>query len=46
MALETAFIQEKLAQQFGNNVLNFEMKRERIVIAVDRVNAKEMNFVK
>ena len=28
MALETAFIQEKLAQQFGNNVLNFEMKRD------------------
>lgn len=27
MALETAFIQEKLAQQFGNNVLNFEMKK-------------------
>ena len=28
MALETAFIKEKLAQQFGNNVLNFEMKRD------------------
>lgn len=28
MALETNFIQEKLAQQFGNNVLNFEMKRD------------------
>lgn len=28
MALETAFIQEKLSQQFGNNVLNFEMKRD------------------
>jgi len=28
MALETAFIQEKLAQEFGNNVLNFEMKRD------------------
>lgn len=28
MALETAFIQEKLTQEFGNNVLNFEMKRD------------------
>jgi NADH-quinone oxidoreductase subunit C len=28
MALETAFIHEKLAQEFGNNVLNFEMKRD------------------
>lgn len=28
MALETVFIQEKLSQQFGNNVLNFEMKRD------------------
>jgi NADH-quinone oxidoreductase subunit C len=28
MALETAFIQEKLSQEFGNNVLNFEMKRD------------------
>jgi NADH-quinone oxidoreductase subunit C len=28
MALETSFIQEKLVQQFGNNVLNFEMKRD------------------
>jgi NADH-quinone oxidoreductase subunit C len=28
MALETTFIQEKLIQQFGNNVLNFEMKRD------------------
>jgi len=28
MALETAFIQEKLGQTFGNNVLNFEMKRD------------------
>ena len=28
MALETNFIQEKLAHQFGNNVLNFEMKRD------------------
>ncbi len=28
MALETNFIQENLAQQFGNNVLNFEMKRD------------------
>jgi NADH-quinone oxidoreductase subunit C len=28
MALETAYIQEKLAQKFGNNVLNFEMKRD------------------
>jgi NADH-quinone oxidoreductase subunit C len=28
MALETAYIQEKLSQKFGNNVLNFEMKRD------------------
>jgi len=28
MALETAFIQEKLSQTFGNNVFNFEMKRD------------------
>lgn len=28
MALETTFIQEKLAQKFGSNVLNFEMKRD------------------
>lgn len=28
MALETTFIQEKLAQKFSNNVLNFEMKRD------------------
>jgi NADH-quinone oxidoreductase subunit C len=28
MALETAFIQEKLSQKFGNNVLNFGMKRD------------------
>jgi len=27
MALETAYIQEKLNQKFGNNVLNFEMSR-------------------
>jgi NADH-quinone oxidoreductase subunit C len=28
MALETATIQEKLSQQFGTNVLNFEMSRD------------------
>ena len=28
MALETATIQEKLSQQFGGNVLNFEMSRD------------------
>jgi NADH-quinone oxidoreductase subunit C len=28
MALETSYIQEKLSQEFGNNVLNFEMKRD------------------
>ena len=28
MALETAYIQEKLSQKFGNNVLNFEMSRD------------------
>jgi NADH-quinone oxidoreductase subunit C len=28
MALETAYIQEKLTQKFGNNVLNFEMSRD------------------
>ncbi|MGC4040678.1 MAG: NADH-quinone oxidoreductase subunit C [Flavobacterium sp.] len=28
MALETTFIQEKLDQKFGSNVLNFEMKRD------------------
>lgn len=28
MALEPTFIQEKLSQKFGNNVLNFEMKRD------------------
>ena len=28
MALETTFIQEKLSQKFGNNVLNFEMNRD------------------
>jgi NADH-quinone oxidoreductase subunit C len=28
MALETATIQEKLSQQFGANVLNFEMSRD------------------
>ena len=28
MALETTHIQEKLAQKFGNNVLNFEMNRD------------------
>lgn len=28
MALETTYIQEKLSQKFGSNVLNFEMKRE------------------
>lgn len=28
MALETAYIQENLAKKFGNNVLNFEMKRD------------------
>ncbi|MCA0349597.1 MAG: NADH-quinone oxidoreductase subunit C [Bacteroidetes bacterium] len=28
MALETTYIQEKLSQKFGNNVLNFEMKRD------------------
>jgi len=28
MALETAHIQEKLSQKFGNNVLNFEMSRD------------------
>jgi NADH-quinone oxidoreductase subunit C len=28
MAIETAYIQEKLSQAFGNNVLNFEMKRD------------------
>jgi len=28
MALETAYIQEKLTQKFGNNVLNFEMSKD------------------
>ena len=28
MALETTYIQDKLSQKFGNNVLNFEMKRD------------------
>jgi NADH-quinone oxidoreductase subunit C len=28
MALETAYIQEKMSQKFGNDVLNFEMKRD------------------
>lgn len=28
MALETAFIQDKISQTFGNNVFNFEMKRD------------------
>lgn len=28
MALETAYIQENLSKKFGNNVLNFEMKRD------------------
>jgi len=28
MALEIAYIQEKLNQKFGNNVLNFEMSRD------------------
>jgi NADH-quinone oxidoreductase subunit C len=28
MALETAYIQEKLSQEFGMNVLNFEMQRD------------------
>ena len=28
MALETTYIQEKLSQKFGSNVLNFEMKRD------------------
>ena len=28
MALETAYIQEKLAQKFGNKVLNFAMNRD------------------
>ncbi|WP_298395127.1 NADH-quinone oxidoreductase subunit C [Flavobacterium sp.] len=28
MALETAYIQEKLNEKFGNNVLNFEMSRD------------------
>ncbi|MES2410575.1 MAG: NADH-quinone oxidoreductase subunit C [Bacteroidota bacterium] len=28
MALETAHIQENLSKKFGNNVLNFEMKRD------------------
>ncbi len=28
MALETAYIQEKLSQKFGNHVLNFEMQRD------------------
>ena len=28
MALEPTFIQDKLSQKFGNNVLNFEMKRD------------------
>ncbi|MEZ4876270.1 MAG: NADH-quinone oxidoreductase subunit C [Flavobacterium sp.] len=28
MAIETTYIQEKLSQKFGSNVLNFEMKRD------------------
>lgn len=28
MALKTAYIQEKLTQKFGNNVLNFEMSKD------------------
>lgn len=28
MALETAYIQEKLTQKFGNNVMNFEMSKD------------------
>lgn len=28
MALETAYIQEKMTAKFGNNVLNFEMSRD------------------
>ena len=28
MALETAYIQENLSKKFGNNLLNFEMKRD------------------
>ncbi len=28
MALETAYIQDKVTQKFGNSVLNFEMKRD------------------
>lgn len=28
MALETAYIQEKLSKKFGDNVLNFEMNRD------------------
>ena len=28
MALETTYIQDKLSQKFGNNVLNFEMIRD------------------
>lgn len=28
MALETAYIQQKLTEKFGNNVLNFEMSRD------------------
>ena len=28
MAIETAYIQDKVTQKFGNSVLNFEMKRD------------------
>ncbi len=47
MALETAYIQEKLSQKFQNNVLNFEMKRDIFTLeATSNVIHEVIRFLK
>jgi NADH-quinone oxidoreductase subunit C len=47
MALETTYIQEKLSQKFGNNVLNFEMKRDIFTLeATPRYHSRSDTFLK
>jgi NADH-quinone oxidoreductase subunit C len=42
MALETTHIQEKLSQKFGNNVLNFGMKRDIFSFEANADNLHEV----
>lgn len=42
MAIETTYIQEKLSQKFGSNVLNFEMKRDIFSLEVTSETVHEV----